>query len=209
MEDTNDATTLISRYKAPMEYLYANYANTLKNMANEARKTAYYTDNSKYDPSAKKTYKTEVESLENKIDISEKNKPKERQAQVLATSRANAKIGASSTKLSKEETKKIKQQELSKARNELNAHRTTINISTSEWEAIQAGALSDAKLRKLFNYADTDQLREYATPRSKKTVTTATISRIKAYQANGKTNAEIAEILGLSASTVAKYGSEA
>lgn len=208
MAETNDASTLISKYNTQMEKLYANYANTLKKLANEARKTAYYTENSKYNPSAKNTYSKEVESLNNKIDISEKNKPKERQAQVLATSRANAKIQGSGTKLTKEETKKIKQQELSKARSELNAKRTKIDISDSEWEAIQAGALSDAKLRKLFNYADTDALREKATPRSRKTVTDSMISRIKSMQANGKTNAEIASALGLSAATVAKYGSQ-
>ena len=205
MEQVDDARLLISKYNTDMEKLYANYANTMKGMANQARKESYYTPNSKYNPSAKQKYSTDVESLNNKIAVASKNAPRERQAQVIATSRVNAIVKGASTVLSKSDLKKIKQQQLSKARTEVGARRISIDISDSEWDAIQAGALSDASLRTLFKYTDTDTLRERATPRAKKTVTPAIEARIKAFKNNGKTNAEIAEALGLSASTVSKY----
>ena len=208
MEQVDDASQLISTYNTPMEQLYAQYANTMKAMANAARKEAYTTPNSKYNPSAKQKYSKEVESLNDKITLASKNAPRERQAQVIATSRVDAIVQGASSVLSKNDLKKIKQQQLSKARNEVGAHRVKIDITDSEWEAIQAGALSDASQRKLFKYTDTDTLRERATPRAKKEVTSTMINRIKAYKANGKTNAEIAQALGLSATTVSKYANE-
>lgn len=205
MEQVDDARQLISKYNTRMEQLYATYANTMKALANEARKEAYYTPNSKYNPSAKTKYAKEVESLNNKITTAAKNAPRERQAQVIATSRVEAITKGSTSVLSTSDLKKIKQQQLSKARNEVGARRISIDITDSEWDAIQAGALSDSSLRTLFKYTDTDVVRERATPRAKREVTDVMINRIKSYSANGKTNAEIAEALGLSASTVSKY----
>ena len=78
-------------------------------------------------------------------------------------------------------------------------------ISDKEWDAIQAGAISEAKLTQILNNADIDSIRQRATPRATTTLNAAKINRIKAMKASGYTNAVIAEQMGISASTVSKY----
>ena len=68
----------------PRENAYADYANKLKAMANEARKEAISTPRLVYSPSAKKTYEKEVSDLNVKLNNALKNAPKERQAQIKA-----------------------------------------------------------------------------------------------------------------------------
>lgn len=201
MAQTDDARTLISDTRAPMELIYADYANACKALANEARRILYFTKGVEYSPSAAKTYKKEVESLDIKLDIATKNKPRERQAQIIANSKIKAKM-QSNPNLTKEQIKKIKQQEISNARDLVGAQRELIDISDKEWEAIQAGAIHANKLEKILNRADLDIVREKATPREFKVVTDAKKQRIKQYAANGRTNAEIAAALGISVTTV-------
>lgn len=201
MAEANDARELISDTRAPMELIYADYANACKALANEARKQLYFTKGVQYSPSAAKTYKKEVESLDIKLDISMKNKPRERQAQLIANSNIKAKL-QSNPHLQKDDKKKIKQQEISRARDLVGAQREPIDITDREWEAIQAGAIHANKLEKILSRADLDIIREKATPREFKVVTDAKKQRIKAYAANGRTNAEIAAALGISVSTV-------
>lgn len=204
MAETDDARTLISEYNTPIERLYANYANTMKAMANAARKELYYTKGVEYKADAAKVYSEEVKSLTSKLDISTKNKPRERQAQTIGYSRYNAKKEANPG-MTKEDQKKLRQQELSKARAEVGATRTQIDISDREWEAIQAGAIHSNTLTKILEYTDMDKIKEKATPKDTKTVTDSMVARAKAYKAAGKTNAEIAKALGVSATTVSKY----
>ena len=66
MAETDDAYTLVSKERTPMELAYADFANKMKSLANEARKTMVNTKDIKYDPSAKATYQKEVISLNNK-----------------------------------------------------------------------------------------------------------------------------------------------
>ena len=204
MAQTDDARSLISDYNSRIENLYASYANTMKSLANEARKALYFTKGIEYSPSAAKTYSKEVQSLDAKLDISMKNKPRERQAQIIATSIYKAKT-QDNLDISKEDKKKIKQQAISKARDRVGAKRELIDITDREWEAIQAGAIHANKLKQILNRADMDKVRERATPREYKVVTDAKKARIKAYAGMGKTNAEIAQALGVSVSTVSKY----
>ena len=103
------------------------------------------------------------------------------------------------------ELKKVKQQAITKARQRVGAQRHQITISERAWEAIQAGALNGTKLRSILNYADMDQVRQMATPKVRKEMTSAMLQRARSYRENGKTNAEIAAALGVSASTVSKY----
>ena len=208
MADTDDARTLISKENTLMEQLYANYANSMKSFANNARKEAYETKDIRRDPVAAKTYSKEVASLKRKLDISEKNPPRERQAQIIATSRVRMKKEAADPPLTKGDLKKLNDRELKKARQEVGAARTPIDITSKEWEAIQAGAISASMLNRVLKYADKDKLRERATPRSKSTITDAQKARIKSMAAAGKTNAEIASYLGVSATTVANQLSE-
>ena len=80
-----------------------------------------------------------------------------------------------------------------------------IEITDREWEAIQAGAVSDNTLRRILNNADADALRERATPRTTNTLSSAQINRMKAMSASNYTTAEIAAKFGASPSTVSKY----
>lgn len=201
MAETTDARSLISDYDSKIENIYADYANTMKSLANEARKALYFTKGVEYSPSAAKVYEKEVKDLKNKLDISEKNRPRERLAQAIAYSNVTQKKEANPG-MNKKQEKKIRQQELVKARDRVGASRKTIDISDREWEAIQSGALHANTLTKILNHADMDKIKERATPREYKTLNTAQISRAKSMANNGKTNAEIAAALGVSASTI-------
>ncbi len=203
MAETDDARTLISDYNSPMEQLYASYANTMKAMANQARKLSYDTKGIEYSSKAAKTYAKEVTEIQNQLDLSTKNKPRERQAQVIATLEFKAKV-QSNPSIKKEDKKKLRQVELTKARTRVGAQRNEIVITDKMWEAIQAGAIHANTLRKVLDHTDTDALRDRATPSSRKTMTPAMISRAKAMSQSGKTNAEIAAALGMSASTISK-----
>lgn len=204
MAETKDARTLISKYNSPAEVAYADYANKLKSMANQARKELLKNEKLQYDGSAAKRYSNEVKSLDTKLNISEQNAPRERKAQVIANNEIK-KIIKDNPDITKKEIKKISQQKLTLARNQVGAKRTLIDISDSEWEAIQAGAISDNKLQKILRYADIDKIRERATPRSNKGLNEAKIQRIKTLKERGYTNDEIASRLGVSSATINKY----
>ena len=88
MAETDDAYTLVSYRRTKAELAYAKYANKLKSLANEARKELKATGTLKYSPEAKKAYEPEVTRLQSALALANSNKPRERQAQVLA----NAKI---------------------------------------------------------------------------------------------------------------------
>ena len=146
----------------------------------------------------------EVDSLNAKLNLSLKNAPKERQAQLMANTIVSAKKKANPD-MSKKEIKKASQQALTSSRTKVGAHRTKIDISPKEWDAIQSGAISASKLSQIIKYVDSDQLRQLATPRSTSTLSTAKQNKIQAMKNSGYTNAEIAKALGVSASTVTKY----
>lgn len=203
MYETDDANTLSSG--TPQEQVYANYANHLKALGNSARKELISTPNYKYSPDSKNKYLEEVKTLDSKLNIALLNAPKERQAQVIANSVVAAKK-KEFPDLTKKEIKKISQQALSEAREQVGSKREPVKISDREWEAIQAGAISPTKLKQIIDNSDLDRLRELATPRSNKnTISLAKENKLKAMIASGYTNAEIADAIGVSASTVAKY----
>ena len=207
MAQTDDARTLISDRRAPMEQIYASYANTLKSLANEARKTLYFTKGVEYSPSAAKTYEKEVKELDRKLDISMKNKPRERQAQIIANSRYNAVI-QSNPDMDKEAKKKRRQRELTRARDLVGAKRELIDITDREWEAIQAGAITESKLKLILNNTDIDVLRDRATPKTRTTLSPSKINTAKAMSASNYTLEQIAKKLGVSTSTVYTYLNE-
>lgn len=204
MAETDDAYTLISDVKDPREVLYADYANAMKRMANEARKEAEYTGKIATNESAKRAYKAEIESLNAKLNTSLSNHPRERQAQRLANAEVKAKQAANPT-MTKGDVKKASQQALTKYRQQVGAKREPIEINDREWEAIQAGAISEAKLTQILNHADKDKLRERATPRVTSVLSQAKINRIKAMSNSNYSLNDIAKALGVSASTVSKY----
>lgn len=187
------------------EEAYAKYSNRMKALANTARKQYLATGNLKRSQSASQTYKEEVDSLQNKLETAARNAPKERRASVIANSVVKAQVD-SNPDMTKDEIKKARQNAIEDARVQVGAsgRGTKINITDREWEAIQAGAISDSKLTQILRYADSDRVKELATPRDT-TISQARISRIKAMSNAGFTASEIADRLGISSSTVSKY----
>ena len=204
MMETKDARTLSSG--TDQENAYADYANTLKSIANQARKEVLTTGNLKYSKEAKTTYAPEVKSLNDKLDRAIANKPRERQAQAIAYGRALAKKEANPD-MSSSEYKKVKQTELAKARVEVGSSGKDrrITITDKEWKAIQSGAITENTLSKILENSDPDSLKSRATPRASTTLPAARIGKIKAMAASDYTIAEIAENLGISTSTVSQY----
>lgn len=204
MAETNDAYTLVSDMNNPKEKAYAEYANGLKSLANQARKEMINTPNLKYDPEAAKTYTSQVSHLNSQLNLALKNAPREREAERIANTIVDAKKAADPD-LTNKEISKINQQALEEARNRVGAKRHAIDITDDDWKAIQAGAITDNKLKDILKYTDTDKIKQLATPRSNGTLSEAKIARIKAMSASGYTNDEIAQAVGISASTVLKY----
>lgn len=211
MAETDDARTLISTADTPMERLYADYANSMKALANSARLEMLATGNLKTNPSAKETYKKEVASLKSKLNDALLNSPRERLAQVKANAEIEAKKKAyyeeHGTKMKPADVKKISQQAISKYREEVGAVKRrdrSIKITDKEWEAIQAGAVSEKTLSDILSNADADALRARATPRSSTTISAAKISQMRA-MSGSYTLSEIAKKFGVSTSTVSKY----
>ena len=206
MANTKDARTLSSG--TIIENYYADYANKMKAMANDARKEAYSTPILTYSKDANKKYSKEVASLMDKLDTAEKNAPYERKANNLASSRIN-KIVEDNPELKnkKDRMGKLRNQEINRARIEVgsDSKAVRINITDKEWEAIQAGAIHDSTLKKIINKSDPDRVRELATPKPKVAITPAKAARIKTMQASGYTLDQIAQSLGVSSSTISRY----
>lgn len=211
MAETSDARELISDANTKMERIYADYANNMKDLANKARLKAVATGKIAYSKTARQTYAPEVESLNEKLRIALMNAPRERQAQLRANAEVNAKIQRAKNEgkeLKKDEVKKANQQALTKYRTDVNSvsrKDRSIKITDREWDAIQAGAVSENTLKKILNNADIDELRQRATPRTTTELSKAKINRIKAYAGSNYTIGEIAKKLGISVSTVSKY----
>lgn len=202
MAETKDARTLSSG--TIQEELYADYANKMKAMANEARKSMLNAGKIAYSPEAKARYQKEVSSLDAKLNIALKNAPKERQAQLIANAEVRAKA-QSNPDMTKAEKTKAGQQALVKARAAVGAKSVKIDLTDSEWDAIQAGAISENKLAQIISKVDGDELRQRATPRATTTLSNAKINKISSMRSSGYTTSEIAEALGVSTGVIGKY----
>lgn len=204
MMETDDAYTLVSDSRNPIELVYADYANQMKALANQARKEMVATPDIPYNPEAKARYQKEAASLQAKVNVALKNAPRERQAQTMANAILQAKI-KDNPDMTKKEKKKAGQQALDKMRMKVGAKKEPVKITEQEWEAIQAGAISPSKLKTIINNADLDTLRQMAMPRSTKQLSQSKINHIATLKSSGYTNAQIAQKLGVSTSTVSKY----
>lgn len=204
MAETSDARRLVSSLDSPKELAYADYANRMKAMANEARKAMVNAGRIEYNASARAVYKDEVDRLESQLKLALLNAPRERQAQLAANSEVRAMKKANPDMTSKE-VKKKGQQALSRARIAYGASRHPIDITPRGWQAIQAGAISENRLAQILRFADADQVRQYATPRATTTLSPGKQARIRAMRASGYTTSQIASALGVSTSTVSKY----
>lgn len=212
MAETDDAYTLVSTKAHPMEIVYADYANNMKALANQARIEMRNTGKIEYSSTAKKTYQKEVSSLMSKLNNALLNTTRERAALRLANAEINSKKEAykkeNGTDMKPADAKKVSQQAVSKYRQKVKSvarRDRDITISDKEWEAIQAGAISENTLKKILNNTNIDTLRQRATPKSTNSLSSAQVSRIKALSASNYTLSEIANKLGVSTSTVSKY----
>ena len=210
MAETDDAMTLVSKGKHPTELAYADYANSMKALANQARLEVVKTGKIAYSSSAKATYQDEYNSLMKKLNEAELNKTRERAALRKANADVKAKKQAredAGDPMSKSDVKKANQQAVSKYRSEVDAKtrkERNIDITDREWEAIQAGAISESQLIRILNNTDTAKLRERATPRATVALSPVKINKIKAMADSNYSLTEIAEACGCSTSTVSK-----
>ena len=207
LDKTEDIRTLSSG--TLVEDAYADYANKMKALANKARLEYVATPTLARSASAAKTYQPEVDRLTAALRLAQLNAPREREAQRIANARVRAKVDANNI-TDKDEISKIRRAAISDARIETGASGkgTRITISDGEWEAIQAGAISDTTLKEILRYADPDVVRERATPRTRTEVSDARANRIRAMANSGHTNAEIADALNLSPSAVSRILNE-
>ena len=207
LAETTNAYELVSEGKGTrVEQLYADHSNRLKSLANEARREWVGTQPTPYNKSAKEQYSHEVDSLNAKLERAQKNAPLERQAQVVAAriytqrKRANPNMDAA-------EQRKIKAQALAEARLRTGAKKHQLGskespITDREWEAIQAGAISNDKMEKILRNADLDVIRERATPRVNPVMTPVLTSRAKQLLSAGYTLAEVSDHLNVPLSTL-------
>lgn len=202
LAETDDAFTLVSEHGGhPIEKVYAEHSNKLKALANEARLELINTKTIPYSSSAKAVYSKEVSSLNAKLNEALKNAPLERQAQAVANHIVTQRRRAN-PEMDRDDLKKVKGLALEEARLRTGAKKHRVVIEDREWDAIQAGAISNDKLQKILQNTDVDALRARATPRNKPVMTTATTSRARTMLNSGFTFAEVADALGIPASTL-------
>lgn len=200
---TTDARTLLSKGadSPTIERIFADHANALKALANEARKEIEHIENIKYQASAKEVYAKEVKSLNAKLNLALKNAPLERQAQILAASIVKAKVD-SNPGMDKGDLKKLNGMAITAARARVGATKKKIDITDEEWNAIQSGAVTASKLRQIVENTDVEQLRTRATPRAHHGLDASKVALAESMMANGYNVADIATRLGVSTSTV-------
>jgi DNA-binding CsgD family transcriptional regulator len=209
MDETDDAHTLVSTMRHEKELIYADYANSMKALANQARKEAAYTGKITYDKNVRAEYKAEYDDLMDQLKKAELNKGRERAVLRATNYEVSTKVKGDST-LSKSDIKKMNQMTLEKYRSEFGSVKRRdrhINISDRQWEAIQKGALHESELNRILNNTDIDELRKRAMPKTTKSLSTAKISKIKAMTNSGYSYSleEIAKACGVSVSTVSNY----
>lgn len=210
MYETDDAYSLVSRDASgattKIESVYADHANRLKALGNEVRKVLLGIPNGKQNTSAKEQYAEEVQSLEDKLRLAERNAPNERLAQAAASKYIE---GVKKTRdLSKDDEKKLRSQVIEATRGKAGALRREerkITTTDREWAAIVAGALSIEKVNKILTYMDKEEILSRTIPRESAGISAAKKSRAKALLNAGFTWAEVADAVGVSESTLRTY----
>lgn len=204
ISETKDARTLSSG--TIQENLYADFSNQLKAMANQARKEAANMKGIQHDTNAAKRYAAEVASLKEKYSNMIANKPKERKAMLIANANIKAKIQelGLDPAIDKKEIKKISSVEMQRARDSVGAsgRKSKVTFTDKEWEAVQAGAISDNMLMKFLNSSDSDEIVKRAMPKTAVVMTSVKLSKAKAMLRSGYSYAEIAKACGVPESTV-------
>lgn len=206
MKDTDDPYKLTSGGSKEnpgtvIEKCYADYATHMKQLANKARAEARATPRAEWSASAKQAYAAEVDALDDALALAKMNAPKERRAQAVANSIVNGEL-ADHPEYDKDDVKKVKSRALEYARAITGAGKQAIQIDDRQWEAIQAGAVSDSKVQEILNNTDIDKLRQRAMPKNSKGIPSAKLQRAKYMLGRDYTWDEVANALGVSVSTL-------
>lgn len=200
---TDNAMDLVSDKKTTIELIYANYANSMKALAKKARAESRKQKDIERNPSAAKVYEAEVRSLKAKLNDALKNAPFERQAQLLAGAKYSA-LKYNNPDWDEEHKKRARGMCLDEARARLGASKSYVTFTDKEWEAINNGAISKTILGKLLDNAKPEEIKARAMPKQKISMTPSKIARAQLLLSNGHTQAEVAEILDVSVSTLMK-----
>ena len=192
-----------SKEGTPIERVYAEYATRMKKMGDQARLASTKTGSIPYDKNAAEIFKDEVKSLEDKLVKAEKNAPLERRAWLIANKTVELRKERNPMLADDNDAlKKVKDQAIKDARQQVGAGKERIVPTDREWEAIQSGAVHKTKLEAILKEMDDSVAKKMAMPREKKTYSDNTIAKAKLMLSKGATVAEIAERLGISVDAV-------
>lgn len=192
-----------SKEGTEMERVYADYAQRMKDMGNRARLESTKTGSITYHPNAAEVYKEEVASLKEKLRIAEQNAPLERRAWLIANKTVELRCEKNpALKDDYDKVKKIKDQAIKEARDQVGAGKEHIVPTDREWEAIQSGAIHKSTLDSILKEMDDTVAKKLAMPKQKKEYSDSTKSRAKLMFSKGATVSEIAERLGISVDAV-------
>ena len=205
MDVVDDAMELVHDPLNRKEVAYANYANALKDLARSARREARSIKPTPINSEARRTYAKEVASLKEKVRLAKMNSPRERKAQALAGAIVSEKF-ASSPDMDYEHRQRERARALIQARAAVGAKKDPVIITDSEWEAIQANAVSSSLLSAILNNTDQDKFKQRATPHNRTTLTSAQEDLIRGMYSSGMyTMSDIADRIGVSSSLIAKF----
>jgi hypothetical protein len=180
-----------------IESVYANHANNMKSLGNQARLATLGQKPVPYNPKSRKTYREQVDSLDAKYKLAIRAKPIERKAQVLAGEIYKSKLDANPG-MSNKDKQTWKGRSIQLARARLASAKPKIDITKKEWEAIEMGSISPTRLKGVLRNADMDRVRSYATPRAvRASLSGGKKSRALALVKAGYTAAEVASALGV------------
>ena len=213
MNKAKDAYDLVSPDKYPIEKVYADYANSMKALANKARKESLNTGTMDYNPEAAKIYAEEVESLKNKVNQSLIQAPLERKAQLVTGYILDQKIKNNPERYNrktpdgKKKIKKLRESVIKQQRAILGKSKPSFDITDREWEALQAGALRLSVLKQVLQYGDQERIKKLATPKdiNMPALSNANVLMAKAMINSKYTLKEVADSFGVSVSTLQRY----
>lgn len=209
MELVDDAFKLVADPSklTETERAYAVYANHCKSLANQARKEYLVTKPIEYNKEAAAKYATEVAELKEAYLKASKNKARERQAQLLATSEYNAILNDHGSELDGEDRRKLRGQCVSDARDACGANKDRIRFTEKQWEAVNAGAIGPSMLDRLLDNADKDNYVKLALPKTSRISDSQKSQILNLYRAGWGYEA-ISEKLGISTGSVSNIISE-
>lgn len=204
------ASTGNRKTTTPIERVYGDYANSMKELARQAREMARNQPEWKPDPEARKKYAAEVKSLDEKLSKAKRNAPLERMAQRLAEKNLKMVVDANpGLKEDKEHYKREKGRQLDAARKAVGAKKLQIGteknpLTDREWEAIENHAVSKSKLQDILAQSDKGRIRELAMPKAHNGLAPAKVAKAKSMIRNGYSRAEVCDMLDISESKLIK-----